>query len=120
METKLREDLRDRITEKTGRQAEMIAQMEAAKDNVDVVLNECISKMMSDEDIINNEEYIKYFNSQPGVPASVDESLKDEWIQSLDREDRIELAAEYSKVGKDKWIKDATDAQEIKEQTKKA
>ncbi len=120
MATKLRKDLRDRITEKTGRQAEMIAQMEAAKDNVDVVLNECISKMMSDEDIINNEEYIKYFNSQPGAPASVDESLKDEWIQSLDREDRIELAAEYSKVGKDKWIKDATDAQEIKEQTKKA
>lgn len=131
MARKLYKELEERITSKVAVQDELIKELDDAKANVDTVLNDCILKMMTKDDIINNEKYRQYFIDNTGaIPDpttgeyTIDDSLKGAWLNSKemkdDRIERIKLAAEYSQEGRDGWIKKAKDAEQAKKDTKNA
>lgn len=123
----LSNELQEKINDVKKSQARIERNLKKSKEGIDKALIDGIKNVMSNEDFINNEDYLEYYKSKySGTTHSPDdEAIQTEWTKLLKKDEQINLLAEYGidaerEQGHNVWEKGLLDAQKAKEVTKKA
>lgn len=117
-------ELKQKITDLKKSQKRIEDNLKRAKSNLDETIDNSIIGVMTDDDIIKNEQYKEFFIRETGN-ITIDATKKKEWIESLSKTDKIALLVEYSidneiEKGENNYQKKLIIAQEAKDATKKA
>lgn len=120
----LQQSERQELRKLTNKQTAILENFKISKKNVKNVLLQAICRNMTEEDVINNESYIRYVIDKTGNPPR-DESFVLEWLDSLTDEQKQMLLAEYSIDAinvehRDDYSKDLNNAKEENTRIKKA
>lgn len=117
-------ELKQKIKDLKKSQKRIEDNLKRAKSNLDETIDNSIIGVMTDDDIIKNEQYKEFFIRETGN-ITIDATKKEEWIKSLSKTDKIALLVEYSidneiEKGENNYQKKLIIAQEAKDATKKA
>ena len=115
MAQKLSSELKDRISAIKSRKTAQMTKLKNSKINFNTKMIECINTVMVGDEYKKDPSYLKYERRHSGAS-------KEEWLNSLALEEKIDLLAEYSIDkeinGVNEYEKDLKKAQKIKDATK--
>lgn len=83
-------ELKQKITDLKKSQKRIEDNLKRAKSNLDETIDNSIIGVMTDDDIIKNEQYKEFFIRETGN-ITIDATKKKEWIESLSKTDKIAL-----------------------------
>lgn len=123
-------ELREKLELVYKNQKKVKESLDNAKKEVTNKMVDSIKMLMGDADFKNNDQFQQYLidkgyrlQTDPKTPGSTDQ--QEEWINSLGKDEMIDIIAEYSidieiEKGHNAWEEELMKAQERKEATKQA